>query len=208
MTGRSGRPAIRGILFDYGGVIHSFDYGECFRRFRGRTDRTFEEMVSLVAGSGLQHRYESGEISSGEFFRRITGLCGLRVTEEEFLSAFVDIFTPIENTIGMIRSLSRSYRLGLLSNTNEWHFERHIRLQDFFPLFDAVTLSYQVRAMKPAEAIYREAIRRIGLGPRECIFIDDNEENAEGARRMDIGAIRYTGHEELVASLAQWGVVL
>ncbi len=207
MTGRQGRPAIRGILFDYGGVIHSFDYGGFFRAFRSRTDRTVEEMGSLVAGSDLPWRYESGEISSVEFFRGIAGLCGLRATEEEFLSAFVTIFTPIETTIGLIRDLSRSYRLGLLSNTNEWHFEHHIRVQEFFPLFDAVTLSYRVGAMKPAEAIYREALRGIGLGPRECVFIDDREENVEGARRMNIHAIHYTGHDALLSSLAQRGVV-
>lgn len=207
MTVRSERPPIRGIIFDYGGVIHSFEYGGFFRRFRGRTDRTFEEMSFLVAGSGLPRRYESGDIASEEFFQGIVDLCGLRVTEEEFLSAFVSIFTPIENTIGLIRALSQSYRLGLLSNTNEWHFEHHIRVQDFFPLFDAVTLSYQVRTMKPAEAIYRESLRSIGLCPEECVFIDDREENVEGARRMNIHAIHYTGHEGLVSSLAERGVV-
>ncbi len=207
MTGQSERPVIQGIIFDFGGVIHSFDYGDFFRRFRSRTDRTFEEMVSLVAGSGLPGGYESGEISSGEFFREIASLCGLRVTEEKFLSAFVAIFTPIDPTIRLIRALSRSYRLGLLSNTNEWHFEHHIRGLEFFPLFDAVTLSYQVGTMKPAEAIYRESLRSIGLPPEECVFIDDREENVEGARRMNIHAIHYTGHEGLVSSLAQRGIV-
>lgn len=207
MTGRPVRPAIRGIIFDYGGVIHSFDYGGFFRIFRNRTDRKVEEMGSLVDGSDLPWRYESGEISSGEFFRGISALCGLRATEEEFLAAFVAIFTPIETTIGLIRDLSRSYRLGLLSNTNEWHFEHHIRVQDFFPLFDAVTLSYQVRAMKPAGEIYRDALRKIGLSPQECVFIDDREENVEGARRMNIHAIRYAGHDALLSSLAQRGVV-
>ena len=207
MISQPERPVIRGIIFDFGGVIHSFDYGGFFRRFRSRTDRTFEEMTSLVAGSGLPDRYESGEISSGEFFRRIASLCGLRVTEEEFLSAFVAIFTPIEPTIRLIRALSRSYRLGLLSNTNEWHFEHHIRGLEFFPLFDAVTLSYQARTMKPAEAIYRESLKTIGLSPEECVFIDDREENVEGARRMNIHAIHYTGHGRLVSSLAQRGVV-
>ncbi len=207
MTGQPERPDIQGIIFDFGGVIHSFDYGSFFRRFRSRTDRTFEEMTSLVAGSGIPGTYESGEISSGEFFRGIASLCGLRVTEEEFLSAFVAIFTPIEPTIRLIRTLSRSYRLGLLSNTNEWHFEHHIRGLEFFPLFDAVTLSYQVRAMKPAEAIYRDSLKRIGFSPEECVFIDDREENVEGARKMNIHGIHYTGHEGLVSSLAQRGVV-
>ena len=206
MTGFRGKPDIRGIVFDFGGVIHSFDTAIFFGRLQDRTAKPLEEMAFLVAGSGLPRSYESGEITSGEFFRGVAGLCGLYITEEEFLSAFVDMFTPIEPTIRLIRGLSRSYRLGLLSNTNEWHFEHHIRAVDIFPLFDAVTLSYKVKAMNPAEPIYRDSLRKIGLPPGECVFIDDLEENVAGAQRLGIRAIHYTGHERLVSSLADLGV--
>ena len=207
MSGRTGNPAIKGVIFDFGGVIHSFDFGMFFRSLGGWTDRTFGEMSSLVAGSGLPRKYELGEISSWEFYHGTANLCGLRVTEEEFVRAFVAIFTPIEPTICLIRSLSRSYRLGLLSNTNEWHFERHIRSVEIFSLFDAVTLSFQVRAMKPAEAIYRDMLEKIGFPPEECVFVDDLEENVVGARRMNLHAIHYTDHERLISSLAELGVV-
>jgi len=207
MSVRRGKVPIKGVIFDFGGVIHSFDFGMFFRSLDGRTDRTFGEMSSLVAGSGLPRRYELGEISSGEFYRGTANLCGLRVTEEEFVQAFVAIFTPIEPTICLIRSLSPSYRLGLLSNTNEWHFEHHIRTVEVFPLFDAVTLSYQVKTMKPAEAIYRDMLEKIGFPPEECVFVDDLEENVAGARRMNLHAIHYTDHERLISSLAELGVV-
>ena len=208
MTDRRRKVPIKGVIFDFGGVIHSFDFGMFFRCLDGRTDRTSGEMISLVAGSGLPRRYELGEISSWEFYRGIANLCGLRVTEEEFVRAFVGIFTPIEPTICLIRSLSRSYRLGLLSNTNEWHFEHHIRTVEVFPLFDAVTLSYQIKTMKPAEAIYRDMLEKIGFPPEECVFIDDLEENVAGARRMNLHAIHYTDHERLIFSLAELGVVV
>ena len=207
MRARGGEAPIKGIIFDFGGVIHSFDFGMFFRNLDRRTDRSLGEMSSLVAGSGLPRSYELGEVSSWEFYHGIANLCGLRVTEEEFVRAFVAIFTPIESTIGLIRSLSRSYRLGLLSNTNEWHFEHHIRTLDVFPLFDAVTLSYQVNTMKPAEAIYLDMLEKIGFSPGECVFVDDLEENISGARRLNLHAIHYTGHEHLVSSLAELGVV-
>jgi len=208
VSGPTGNLAIQGVIFDFGGVIHSVDFDLFFRSFRGRTDRTFGEMNSLVAGSGLPRRYESGEISSREFFQEMDNLIGLRVSEDEFRSAFVAIFTPIDPTILLIRGLSRSFRLGLLSNTNEWHYEHHIRTVDVFPLFDAVTLSYQVKTMKPAEAIYRDMLEKIGVPPQECVFVDDLEENVAGARRMNLHAIHYTGHERLISSLAELGVVV
>ena len=130
----------------------------------------------------------------------------LRVTEEEFVSAFVGIFTPIASTVSLIRALSRSYRLGLLSNTNEWHFERHIRTVEVFPLFDAVTLARRT-GIRMIDLINKDLLRKIDLPPEECVFVDDLEENVAGARRVKIHAIRYRGHEDLVSSLAALGVV-
>ncbi len=77
MTGQPERPVIQGIIFDFGGVIHSFDYVDFFRRFRSRTDRTFEEMVSLVAGSGLPGGGTSpGRFRQGSFSGRLRTCAG------------------------------------------------------------------------------------------------------------------------------------
>jgi hypothetical protein len=105
---RGGEAPIKGIIFDFGGVIHSFDFGMFFRNLDRRTDRTLGEMSSLVAGSGLPRRYELGEVSSREFYHGIANLCGLRATEEEFVRAFVAIFAPIEPTIGLISFPTRT----------------------------------------------------------------------------------------------------
>ncbi len=169
MTVRPGTPKVRAVIFDFGGVISSFDVSIFFRRILGRTGRGVEEAGMLVLQSGLPRSYESGRITSRQFYEGMSALCGVEVPEEEFVSAFVSIFTPIGTTIRLIRDLSPSYRLGLLSNTNEWHFEHHIRSVEIFPLFDAVTLSYRVRAMKPAGEIYRDSLRQLGLPP-ECRF--------------------------------------
>jgi putative hydrolase of the HAD superfamily len=199
-------PSIRGIVFDYGGVICTFDYGAFFRRLGNPADRTIPDAGALLAGSDLPRRYEAGEISSWEFYRGISDLFGFTADEEEFASAFSGIFRPIESTFRLIRRLSRTYRLGLLSNTNPWHYERNIREAEIFPLFDAVTLSFQAKAMKPAEGIYRDLLGKIALRAEECVFIDDLEENVAGARRLNLHVIRYEGHERLVSALADLGV--
>lgn len=197
---------IKGIIFDFGGVISAFDSRIFFRDLSGRSDRTAEEMAALVLEAGLPRKYESGRISSREFFTAVTETCGLSISEEEFVAAFTGIFLPIESTFRLIRALKPSFRIALLSNTNEWHFEHSIRTVEVFPLFDAVTLSYRVGEMKPGERIYRDSLERIGLLPEECVFIDDIEENVAGAERLGIHGIRYTGHERLVASLNALGV--
>lgn len=197
---------IKGIIFDFGGVVSAFDSRIFFQALTRWTDRSAGEMAGIVLEADLPRRYESGQISSREFFAAVTEACGLSISEKEFITAFAGIFVPIESTLHLIRMLKPSFRLALLSNTNEWHFEHYIRTVEVFPLFDAVTLSYRVGEMKPGERIYRDSLRRIGLLPQECVFIDDLQENVAGAERLGIHGIHYTGHERLVASLNALGI--
>ena len=129
------------------------------------------------------------------------------IPAEELADWFSGIFTPLESTHGLIRKLKGKYRLGLLSNTNEWHFLRHIRKVPVFPLFDAVTLSFEVGALKPEREIYLDALRKLSLPPEACVFIDDIGKYAEGAAVLGIRGIRYTGPAELLRELSGLGVV-
>ena len=199
---------IRGIVFDFGNVICAFDVDRFLRQLREWSGSDVEILRERIYGSGLHSRYERGEISSGEFHREIARLSGARVPAEKFARGFADIFTPLEPTHALIRGLKGRYRLGLLSNTNEWHFTRYIRNVPVYPLFDAVTLSYEVRALKPSPAIYRDALGKLSLPPESCVFIDDIQEYADGATAVGMRGIRYTSHDELLRALADLRVRL
>ena len=198
---------IRGVIFDFGNVICSFDVEIFLAKLHEWSGLDVETLRDRIYGSRLHSRYERGEISSEGFYREISRLTGARVSAEEFAEGFSDIFTPLESTHGLIRALKGRYRLGLLSNTNEWHFERHIRKVPVFPLFDAVTLSFEVGALKPEPEIYLDALRKLSLPPEACVFIDDIGKYAEGAAALGIRGIRYTGHAELLRELSGLGVI-
>ena len=198
---------IRGVIFDFGNVICSFDVEIFLAKLHEWSGLDVETLRDRIYGSRLHSRYERGEISSERFYREISRLTGARVSAEEFAEGFTDIFTPLESTHGLIRALKGRYRLGLLSNTNEWHFERHIRKVPVFPLFDAVTLSFEVGALKPEPEIYLDALRKLSLPPEACVFIDDIGKYAEGAAALGIRGIRYTGPAELLRELSGLGVV-
>ncbi|MBE0604440.1 MAG: HAD family phosphatase [Deltaproteobacteria bacterium] len=198
---------IRGVIFDFGNVICSFDVGRFLARLQRWSGLPVETLREKVYGSGLHSRFERGDVSPGEFHRLVESMTGAGVPAEEFARGFVDIFAPIESTRALIRGLKGKVRLGLLSNTNELHFRRHIRNEPVFPLFDTVTLSYEIGALKPEPAIYRDALGKLSLPPEECVFIDDIEAYAEGAKAVGIRGIRFTGGEKLLSDLAGLGVV-
>ena len=197
---------IKAIIFDYGNVISALDNNLFLKEIAGFSEKTVSELHELIyVKSGLPKQFESGLISSDEFFTRIKNLCGLSMRQTDFIRAFTGIFTPIQSTLALIERLKPDYRLGLLSNTNEWDFKYEIEKIRVFDLFDTVTVSYRVKAMKPDKEIYLDALNKLGLTPEECIYIDDIKEYSDAACAIGIRGIHYIDHNSLLESLASLG---
>jgi HAD superfamily hydrolase (TIGR01509 family) len=69
-----------------------------------------------------------------------------------------------------------------------------------------LVLSYEVKAMKPSPAIYREAIARAQCRPEECFYTDDIPAYVEGARREGIDAVQFESCAQLERDLAARGI--
>ena len=97
----------------------------------------------------------------------------------------------------LVIELKQRYRLVLLSNTNELHFGW---LRERYPIlehFDAYTLSYAEKAMKPDDRIYAAAVANAQCLPGECFFTDDIERYVDAARAFGIDAEQFTGEATL-----------
>lgn len=198
---------IRGILFDFGNVICRIDHSRLARDLSALSGMSLEDVHHRVAeGASISRDYELDLMSSEEFLERISTLLGHRFERTEFIQAFNAIFTPIEATSLLIQRLKPRFLLGLVSNTNVWHAEHTIRHCEVYPLFDAVSLSYEVKAFKPDPRLLEDALHKLGLQAVECVFIDDLSVNVEGARQMGMHGIVYTDHTALVDALQGLGI--
>jgi epoxide hydrolase-like predicted phosphatase len=195
---------IKAVIFDFGNVICRFDNKIIFERVSAHTGRIVSELESIVYGApDLVVGYERGTIASDEFYVRLKTMCGLRMSKAEFIRAYTDKFTPIPETFDLIRRLKGRYKLGLLSNTSEWDFDHEIRTVEVFPLFDAVTVSFQVHALKPEKRIYLDALTKLDLEPHESVYIDDIDKYVEAARSLGMNAIHYRSPQQLEKSLKE-----
>jgi len=83
----------------------------------------------------------------------------------------------------------RGYRVGLLSNlhSNEATWLREFELA---ACFDAMVLSCEVGLLKPEAEVYLTAARRLGVSPRECVFVDDIPSYLAGAKAVGMTGVR------------------
>jgi putative hydrolase of the HAD superfamily len=198
---------ISAIIFDFGMVISSFDVAQFLRNLAPYTGKSVEELKYVLAVvRDIVVQYETGLITTDVFVERVLRSTNLPIDREQFRLAYNSIFSPIPSTSALIRKLKPRYKLGLLSNTSEWHFQHAIRTVDVFPLFDAVTLSYEVGVMKPTDEIYHDMLAKLAVSPEECVYIDDIAENVEAANRLGMHAVMYTSYDQLIVDLHRAGV--
>jgi putative hydrolase of the HAD superfamily len=200
---------IKALIFDLGRVLLNVDYDAGYARMAAFCGLSRDEIERRLRASGLSYAFESGLIPPREFARQVCELIGAAVSFEDFREiwyAVVDQGAIIPEEF--IASLHRDYRLVLLSNTNELHFEMLKQRCPILSHFDACTLSYELGVQKPAEAIYRDAVAKAGCEPRECFYTDDIQEYVEAARQIGIQAAPFRGLEQLKTDLRAAGVAI
>lgn len=197
----------RTLIFDLGKVIVPFELKRGYEALAKFCPYTPEEVRQGLMQSGLVAQLEAGGIEPEPFFHAISEKLQLTMGYPEFCEIWNSIFFP--HTLipeNFLAQLSQRYRLILLSNTNAIHFEV---IEKNYPLlrhFEHLVLSHRVRAVKPEPAIYREAVRLAECKPEECLFIDDMQENVDGAAREGLAAIRFESFAQLERDFLRLGI--
>jgi HAD superfamily hydrolase (TIGR01509 family) len=194
---------IKVIYFDLGKVLVDFDWTEAVRKMQHRSGCSTETIHEIVTSGPLAVAYESGKVSSEEFFSSLKSVISFHGTANELQQIWSDIFRPIEDHNRIARSLSRHYRLGVISNTNEAHVE-HIRIRfDTFRPFSFRVFSFETGCLKPQREIFEAAASKVTAQSHEILFIDDLEKNIQGARELGWQTIHLTRNKVLLEELSQ-----
>lgn len=198
---------IQVIYFDLGKVIVDFDYGVAAQKLLEVTPLPLPEIVAVLSDAELIHDYETGKLSSPEYYRRVCQRLQMEVSMQAFQGLWGSMFLPQPLlSESLLVHLKEKYRLILLSNTNEIHFE-YVAAR--YPILDHIEerlLSYQVGCMKPDPRIFELAIQRAGVAPSKIFFTDDRSENIEAASQTGIQAVRFESERQLIDEMRQRGI--
>ena len=107
------------------------------------------------------------------------------------------------DAIACLKRLSSSYRLFLLSNTNEIHIQEiesrvgTVFFSDFCSLFENVYLSHELGLRKPHPEVFKHILNQQGLKANETFFIDDSIQHVEGAIKAGLQAHHLTDEQTI-----------
>jgi putative hydrolase of the HAD superfamily len=94
----------------------------------------------------------------------------------------------------------KGYKIFVLSNASDLFY---VYFPKFLPLdfFDGVFVSSDYLMLKPDVEIYKTFLNKYGLKGEECLFIDDRQDNIEGAGKAGLNTFRFEGDYEKVLGL-------
>jgi FMN phosphatase YigB (HAD superfamily) len=202
-------PVIRAIIFDIGRVLVRLDLARAGKSLASGLSLTPEEMWLAIEKDPRWPDWQEGRLSPHDWHLNLAHRFGLDVDFETFKNTWNLALAPEPiHPVGFFKSLSKHYRLGLLSNTDPVHVARLESSYDFFAYFKPSRRTYScvVGASKPNPLIYREALRACRVRAEEAVYIDDIPAYVEAARRLGMAGIAYETPGQLRRDLGDLGI--
>jgi putative hydrolase of the HAD superfamily len=190
----------QGLIVDWGGVMTT-DVFVAFRAFceqEGLEPDTLRQRFREDPRSrDLLIALETGAIDEDEFEPRFAEVLG--VPAPDLIERIFSGAGPDEEMLGVVeRARAQGVRTGLISNS--WGTRRYDR--DLLGrLFDGVVISGEVGIRKPSPEIYAMGAEKIGLEPRQCVFVDDLPFNLKPAAELGMATVRHRSAAETISEL-------
>ncbi|QGJ69599.1 Haloacid dehalogenase-like hydrolase [Planctomycetales bacterium 10988] len=199
------------IYFDLGNVLLFFDHALMCRQI-GEQFGVSEEAIRQFlfnAEDPVELRFEAGKVKAQSLYRTMCERFGKKPPFENVAEAAGDIFELNPSILPILGHLTLAgYRLGLLSNTNELHWQWICKHQySLIPsVFEVCILSYEAGSIKPAAEIFHLASETAKVPPEDIFYIDDIAGHVEGAKAIGIDAVQYRNTPQLVEEIRKRGI--
>jgi FMN phosphatase YigB (HAD superfamily) len=200
---------LRAIIFDIGRVLVRIDIRQVQSGLAKGLMLTPEELWSAIEKDPRWPDWQEGRMSARDWHQHLCTRLGIALNFEQFTKIWNS--TLDTNPIlpdSLFQHLSKSYHLGLLSNTDPIHVAYLESTYGFFRYFPKPVRIYSclVGASKPNPLIFREALRACKVRAEQAVYIDDIGAYAQAASALGCTGIQFRSPEQLVQDLAGLGI--
>ena len=202
-------PHIKNIVFDLGGVLCGLDAERCIRAFHQIGAEEVAVYVEEHRVEDLFLQSELGYITTEEFCEEVRRITHRNLDDEHIVWAWNELLTGItDERRQAVMELSKTYRLFILSNTNDMHWKKW-EASSLLPLkgevfkdgvFEKCFLSYELHLAKPQREIFEAVLQQADIKADETLFIDDSLKNCQAAEALGI----HTYHNHHINDWLTW----
>ena len=97
---------------------------------------------------------------------------------------------PYPETMQVLESLKKKYKLGMITNTNFFSFSNLDSLFQVRKIFDAILTSYETNLLKPDPKLFKLMLKKLEVKENEVIIVGDSlEDDVKSAENIGIRGI-------------------
>jgi putative hydrolase of the HAD superfamily len=193
-----------GFIFDYGGVLVFPQTVQEQERMAVLVGAPVDEFTELYWNDRAD--YDKALLTGPEYWQRLAAKAG-KLLDPQVIEELIELdnqgwmhFDPVMwEWLDQLRAAGK--RIAMLSNMPRDLGEALKSRTDRLQIFDYVTLSYEVRCLKPEAAIYEHCLEGLGTEPHETLFLDDRIANVQGAELLGIPSVQFTSRDEVLIRL-------
>ena len=196
-------------VFDVGNVLIRWDPRNLYRKLIA-DEAEREDFLARICSPEWNLEMDRGRAFAEGVAERVA----LFPQHEALIRAFDERWLEtldgaVEETVAILEELrAAGVKTYAITNFSREKFALTRTRYPFLGGFEGIIVSAHERLLKPDPRIYALLCERHGLAPADCIFIDDNLANVEGARALDMQGHHFKTAAELRADLRRQGLPL
>lgn len=196
---------IKSVVFDWGGVLIDNPAPGLVEYCAGVLDVSKQDYENVY--NKFAPDFQKGLIDEDTFWKKVCGELNVQhpTIRSLWIDAFRGAYSPRKEMFTLAASLQKAgYKTAILSNTENPAMQCYQKAG--YDMFDVTVFSCTVACVKPERRIYEITLEKLDCEPGESVFIDDNPEYIEGARRVGIKTILYENTAHVKKALAELGI--
>ena len=195
------------IILDMGNVLLEWNKDKILQ---GVSDTKEEYLIldKAIFQSGLWERLDLGTMTREELVLKVVSMIGRTYQKkvEEVIwnwSSYIDIYTEVFPVLSELKK--KGHRIFVLSNTSKVFYDLlEEQLSPLKELLDGFVLSFDIKAIKPDLAMFKEILDKYQLDPTNCVFLDDIEDNTNAAEKLGIRVYQVKKRSDVVDILKSY----
>lgn len=188
------------IIFDLGNVLIEWNKEKILSKIC-KNDLEYNLFNKFVFQSNLWIDLDNGKISLEFLENQLIDEMGHQYQDQIHELVwnwfnYVDLYDEVYELIKQLKK--KNFQIYVLSNTSSiFHILLDSVLSKVSSVLDGYVISCEVKMMKPQKEIYLSLVNKYQLDIKDCIFLDDLEENVEAARTLGIKAFQIKECKEI-----------
>lgn len=194
------------IMIDFGGVYFTEGIPIALKRMSKKFKTPAEKLKKALTGSHW-NKYKINKISGKEYWKEVqrrTGFPKARIKEIEHI--WFSSYTPQKGMKQLVGKIRKKYRVVVLSGNVKDRVKFLHRKYKVLDEFHEHHFSFDHGFRKQDVRLFKSAVKRMGLSPKDCIVVDDKKEFVEKVEKAGGKGIVFKNAKQLESQLRRHGV--